>query len=125
MGETQGKERWKGRGWALWAPLVTAAVLCAMAACFARGQLALRPMALLPEPEAWVSPAPAQEAIDLNTASLEDLDTLPGIGPARAQAIVDWREEHGPFRYPEELIYVPGIGEGILEDLLDLVTVGG
>ena len=58
------------------------------------------------------------------SAGLEELDTLPGIGPARAQAILDYREEHGPFRYVEELVYVDGIGEGILADLMDLVTVG-
>ena len=49
---------------------------------------------------------------------------LPGIGEKRAQAILDWREEHGPFSYVEDLIQVPGIGEGILEGLIDYVTTG-
>ena len=64
------------------------------------------------------------EKINLNTADQYDLRRLPGIGEKRAQAILDWREEHGPFSYVEDLIQVPGIGEGILEGLIDYVTTG-
>lgn len=67
-------------------------------------------------------PAPP---VDLNAASLEELSALPGIGPARAKAILDWREENGPFRYIEDLVQVPGIGEGTLAKLEGYVTVGG
>jgi len=63
--------------------------------------------------------------ININTASVEELDLLPGIGPAKAAAIVAWREENGPFRFPEELIRVSGIGEATLAGLLDQITVGG
>ena len=63
--------------------------------------------------------------ININTATAEELDTLPGIGPAKAAAIIAWREENGPFRYPEELIQVSGIGEATLAKLLDQITVGG
>lgn len=63
--------------------------------------------------------------LDLNAASLEELTALPGIGPARARAILEWREESGPFRYVEDLIQVPGIGEGIFAGLEGYVTVGG
>lgn len=66
----------------------------------------------------------ARGQININTASAEELDTLPGIGAVKAGAIVNWREEHGPFRYPEELILVPGIGEGTLSGLLDRITTG-
>ena len=60
-----------------------------------------------------------------NTATAEQLDTLPGIGPAKAAAIIAWREEHGPFSCPEDLIRVSGIGEATLAKLLDQITVGG
>ena len=63
------------------------------------------------------------EVIDLNTAGVYDLQRLPGIGEKRAQAIVDYRTEHGPFRSVEELDDVEGIGEGILSGLRDYVTV--
>ena len=63
------------------------------------------------------------EKINLNTATAEEFQRLPGIGESRAQAIVADREENGPFRIPEDLTRVAGIGEGILQGLLDYVTV--
>ena len=63
--------------------------------------------------------------MDINTAGLEELTALPGIGEVRAQAILDDRAANGPYRYPEDLIRVRGIGEGILEDILDQITTGG
>lgn len=56
-------------------------------------------------------------------AGLEELQTLPGIGEKRAQAIVDDREANGPFRIPEDLTRVSGIGEGILANIIDSITV--
>ena len=61
--------------------------------------------------------------INLNTADEAELMLLPNIGEVRAAAIVAYREEHGPFTYVEELLQVKGIGEGILEDIMDYVTV--
>ena len=61
--------------------------------------------------------------VDLNTASVEELMTLPGIGEKRAADIIADREANGPFRTPEDLTRVSGIGEGILAGLIDLVTV--
>ena len=65
------------------------------------------------------------ETININTASVLELQRLPGIGEARAQAIVDWREQEGAFTAPEDLTLVPGIGEGILAQCRDYITVEG
>lgn len=62
--------------------------------------------------------------IDLNTATVEQLDTLPGIGPATAAAIVDHRERTGPFASVDALLDVRGIGPAKLEALRELVSVG-
>lgn len=63
--------------------------------------------------------------IDINTAGLEDLMSLPNIGEVRARVILADREARGPFRYPEDLIRVEGIGQRTVEALLDYVTTGG
>lgn len=62
-------------------------------------------------------------AVNLNTATLEQLDALPGVGPVTAQHILDWRTEHGSFTAVDDLLDVPGIGDKTLADLRDLVTV--
>ena len=58
----------------------------------------------------------------LATATLEELDELPGVGPITAQKILDYRVEHGPFRSVDDLDAVPGIGPTRVEQLRDLVT---
>jgi competence protein ComEA len=72
------------------------------------------------------SGSPAKGAagpLDLNAATIEQLDTLPGVGPATAQAIVTYRTRHGRFRSVTELLEVPGIGPTKLEALRPLVRV--
>lgn len=70
---------------------------------------------------------PAGEAasgvVDLNTATVEQLDTLPGVGPVTAQAIVSWREKHGRFSRIEELQEVDGVGPKTFAQLAPKVTV--
>lgn len=61
--------------------------------------------------------------VDLNTADQAALETLPRIGPALAQRILDWREENGRFRSVDDLLGVPGIGEKLLAGIRDAVRV--
>ena len=65
----------------------------------------------------------AETRIDLNQASVEELTSLPGIGPARARAIVERRNEE-PFEAADDLVEVPGIGEALLEKIRDQIEVG-
>jgi len=60
--------------------------------------------------------------VSLASATLDQLDGLPGIGPVTAQKIVDWRQTHGPLRSVEDLDAIPGIGPARVEQLRDLVT---
>jgi len=63
-----------------------------------------------------------QGPVHLNTATLDDLDALPGIGPVTAQRILDYRQQHGAFSSVDELDAVPGIGPARMEQLRDLVA---
>ena len=73
-------------------------------------------------------PAPTPEAprekININTADAEALKSLPGIGEKRAADIIADREEKGPYRFPEDITRVKGIGEETLAELLDYITTG-
>ena len=64
-----------------------------------------------------------QTKINVNTATVSILDTLPKVGPTLAQRIVDYREENGPFTNPEELKNVAGIGDKVLEAILPYITI--
>ena len=81
-----------------------------------KGRVSLEPLA---SPKLKVLSVP----IPLNTASLDELDTLPGIGPKTAQAIVEYRESHGKFTSAEDLLQVPGIGPKKLAALRAHITV--
>jgi competence protein ComEA len=69
------------------------------------------------------SPGADALPVDLNAATLEQLDTLDGVGPAIAAKILAWREEHGGFRSVEDLGEIPGIGPKRLEALRARVIV--
>ncbi len=100
--------------------------------------------AVLSEPSAPVSGVPSQVSsglpassplasrttvpggmVDINTASLAELDTLPGVGPVTAQRIIEYRTANGPFRTPDDLINVKGIGPKKLQKMRDRIRVGG
>lgn len=85
-------------------------------------------------PDASSAPSPnnsqsttdtAGGSVNINTADLETLQTLPKIGPKLAQAIIDYRNKNGPFKSIGEITDVPGIGTGIFKLIKDHITVGG
>lgn len=72
---------------------------------------------------AGAAPSGTSGKVNLNSASLSELDTLPGVGPVTAQSIVDWRSKNQKFHSVEDLLDIRGIGEATLERLRPLVTV--
>lgn len=80
-------------------------------------------------PAAETEPSLETEAItfpiSINKAKKEDFMALPGIGEVLAERILAYREENGSFDAPEELLNVEGIGKKRLEEILDLITIGG
>ncbi|MEC8422148.1 MAG: ComEA family DNA-binding protein, partial [Myxococcota bacterium] len=81
-----------------------------------------------PRPPAAFEGTPAHSSggpiVDLNTATIADLDALPGIGPAKARTIVNWRDQHGPFTSVDQLDEVPGIGPATIAGLRTRVSIG-
>lgn len=111
---------------------LTAAFLCVTAGYFL-GQRTAQPYSVSAE-TLWqreIASDTAQEQqstvqtepVNINTADAEELESLPGIGQVRAQQIIAERETNGPFRFPEDILRVSGIGEGTLADIIDYITV--
>jgi len=65
------------------------------------------------------------QIVNINTATKEQLMDLPGIGDVLAQRILDYRQEHGDFSAPSDLLNVSGIGEKTLFEIMSYITVGG
>ena len=80
--------------------------------------LAVLVLFLVAAPAAW-----AAGPVNVNTATVEELAQLTNIGPAKAAAIVSYREEHGPFRSVQELTKVTGIGERTIEMNLERIEL--
>ena len=109
--------------------LLTAGFVLFTGGWFLAGQNTSEPYTVtVSAPQEPSAPDPAlllpDEVIDLNAADAYDLDRLPGIGPAKAEAILAYREEHGPFQSVDDLLAVSGIGEVTLENLRPYVTAG-
>ena len=66
---------------------------------------------------------PGQQ-VNINTASAEELQLIPGIGDILSQAIIDYREANGPFERTEDIMAVPGIGQGRFEAAAEKITIG-
>ncbi|HZD88289.1 MAG TPA: ComEA family DNA-binding protein [Gaiellaceae bacterium] len=94
-----------------------------LAAPVADGEQVLVPSSGSPDAAAAAPAAGASPAapLDLNSATAEQLDALPGVGPVTAQKIIDYRQTHGPFRNVDELQGVPGIGPSKMAQLEGLV----
>lgn len=71
-----------------------------------------------------LSAAEKADPIDLNRATAQDLTQLPGVGEAIAKRIVDFREQHGPFKRVEDLMKVKGIGEKSLKKIRPYIRIG-
>ena len=121
-----------GTAWVLrrFCPLVLVCILCLGTGLFLGRMLLRRSMgALALQTKGTViaeyTPGPATEdRLNVNTASVEELAELPGVGRTLAERIVAYRRENGRFRYPYELMDIPGVDEKTYLDLRDRITVG-
>lgn len=86
----------------------------------ARGEL----ISEFQHPEKNSQPSTLVFPVEINTANQEELELLPGIGSTRAQSIIEYRQNQGGFTSKEQIQDVPGIGEGIYQQIKELITVG-
>jgi competence protein ComEA len=100
------------------------AITVNLAALLIDGEQVLVPEAFTPGAGAAPTGAGPSSSglVHLNSADVTALDALPGVGPATAQRILDWRDAHGGFKTVDDLMEVPGIGPAKLEALRDFVA---
>ena len=123
-----------------WLILITCIFAAFVFGFFAGRNLNRTPVQIQPLPiatEASVETTAASEAeeqttgtsevsfpININTATAQQLEALPGIGPTYAQRIIDYRNAHGPYTSPSQLLNISGIGEKRLAAIWDYITIG-
>ncbi len=88
-------------------------------------QAAGSPFTIISTPRPTPTQASSSDLIDINTATLAELESLPNIGPTTAQNIINYRNQHGPFATIEDIMNVPGVGPATFDAIQDLITVGG
>ena len=103
-------KRLPARTAALWA--VTALLAAAVLGWYALDRRAMQPAAFAP---VQTAPRQQQAALNVNAATAEQLEDLPGIGPALAERILAWRADNGPFAGPEDLQQVSGVGPALCQ----------
>ncbi len=82
------------------------------------------PFTLISTPRPTATPRPPSDLININTATLAELESLPGIGPTTAQNIITYRTQHGAFPTIQDIMHVPGIGAATFDQIQYLITVG-
>ena len=126
-----------------WLILITCIFAAFVFGFFAGRNLNRTPVQIKPLPVAIETPAAATAAseaeehtepttgssdvsfpININTATAQQLEALPGIGPTYAQRIIDYRNAHGPYTSPSQLLNISGIGEKRLAAIWDYITIG-
>ena len=123
-----------------WLILITCIFAAFVFGFFAGRNLNRTPVQIKPLPAATVSSAATTAAsetndpttgssdvsfpLNINTATAQQLETLPGIGPTYAERIIDYRNTHGPYTSPSQLLNVSGIGEKRLAAIWDYITIG-
>lgn len=102
--------------------VLAAALLCLLTSTAVHAQTSPTPA---PAKPAAASPPAFNGVVNINTASADELALLPGVGPARAKAIVDYRTAQGPFKKVDDLAGVSGIGSRSLERLRPFIVTDG
>lgn len=83
----------------------------------------IQPTAAVFEPTTSPSNTLTPQKININNATISELDSLPGIGEGKAQAIIDYRNVNGNFHSLQDLLYVSGIGQALLSQIQDFIVV--